>query len=164
MTINLKYLLLIIAGLFLWLTGIFLIPVLASAGPAWVRQLANWGYFFYHPVCHQIADRSFAINGFPMAVCIRCLAVYMAGFFLCLGVLRTRRISPLSLPVYLLLLFPAISDFIMEKIMPYQGLPWLRFVTGFFMGVALFHLILLSVGTPASHTKNLYRTNSFSTQ
>lgn len=43
-------------------------------------------YEFFAPVCHQIAERSFHLDGHPLAVCHRCFGFYV-GFTLGLAVL-----------------------------------------------------------------------------
>lgn len=60
----------------LWCAGFILVPLLESlrVDVTFVRQ-------FYGTVCHQIEARSHIVAGFPMAVCIRCSAIYF-GFFL----------------------------------------------------------------------------------
>ena len=150
--INGKLLAFLTAALFLWLMGILFTPLMAAANISWMQQMADIGYFFYDPLCHQIPDRSFGINGFSLAVCVRCFSVYLAGFFLFLSMFRTRVVRLWSLPVYLLLVLPALADFILEKIFIYQNLTFIRFITGFLMGIALFHLLLVSFTTP-----NIYR-------
>lgn len=42
----------------------------------WYMQ---WQHQAFSALCHQISERSFWINGQPMAVCSRCLGIY-AGF------------------------------------------------------------------------------------
>lgn len=42
----------------------------------WVEQ---WQHRLFRGLCHQIPDRSFWINGQPMAVCSRCAGIY-GGF------------------------------------------------------------------------------------
>lgn len=64
------------AGAGLWLAAAFVAPFGRSRGWAGASLL----YAFFHPVCHQIAERSFACFGHPVAVCHRCLGLY-AGFF-----------------------------------------------------------------------------------
>lgn len=58
----------------LWCAGFVLAPVLEQAGTdvSLVRS-------FYGKVCHQIEPRSFLISGKPLAVCVRCSAIYL-GF------------------------------------------------------------------------------------
>ena len=36
-------------------------------------------HHFAAAICHQRADRSFAFGGHPLAVCARCLALYLSG-------------------------------------------------------------------------------------
>jgi uncharacterized membrane protein len=162
LTIHMKHLVSITLGLFVWLAGIVLTPVMVSSGIPWLTKLGNWGYFFFDPVCHQISSRSFIFSGYPMAVCVRCFSVYLAGFFLCLILFRRRKIRLLPLSVYVLLLVPALSDFILEKIIRYPGLSMMRFATGFLMGLALFHLMLVSMATGDSEPKSMSRTGLIS--
>ncbi len=54
------------------------------AAPYLRGRNSPWGGFFYlifAPVCHQIAARSFSLAGHPLAVCARCLGIYLG--FLC---------------------------------------------------------------------------------
>jgi uncharacterized membrane protein len=69
------------ASSLLWLGGILLAPYLASRSSPW----ADLAYFFYRPVCHQIADRSLVGFGQPLAVCARCTGIYL-GFLVGLGI------------------------------------------------------------------------------
>ena len=48
-------------------------------------EVASFIYLAYTKVCHQIADRSFHIHGYPLAVCSRCFGIY-AGYVLGLAV------------------------------------------------------------------------------
>lgn len=41
----------------------------------------QWQHLSFNSLCHQMADRSFWINGQPMAVCSRCIGIY-GGFAL----------------------------------------------------------------------------------
>jgi len=52
-------------------------PLVASGG----FQCAAVLYAIFSPHCHQISDRCFHLDGHPLAVCARCLGVYL-GFFL----------------------------------------------------------------------------------
>lgn len=49
---------------------------LFSQSSPWPMQ---WQHRTFYGLCHQIADRSFWINGQPMAVCSRCIGIY-SGF------------------------------------------------------------------------------------
>ncbi len=50
-------------------------PLIESAGGE--NTAASFIYLAYTIVCHQIADRSFHIEGYPLAVCSRCFGIYV---------------------------------------------------------------------------------------
>lgn len=56
---------------------VFAPPFLAAAGWPYA-ELLRW---LAHPVCHQLAERSFHFLAAPMAVCQRCTGIYV-GFAL----------------------------------------------------------------------------------
>jgi uncharacterized membrane protein len=66
----------ILVGAFLWCGALVLPPLLLASG--WYVS-AGALYQFFQPICHQLPDRSFSIAGYPLAVCIRCSAIYF-GF------------------------------------------------------------------------------------
>jgi uncharacterized membrane protein len=67
----------ILLGTIAWCAALFLAPILSASGPA-LRGTAVFLYSFFHPVCHQLDDRSFHVFGHPLAVCARCSAIYLA--------------------------------------------------------------------------------------
>ena len=68
----------ILTGAALWCGLIALAPVLASnSGPA--QDVSGFIYSFFHRICHQLDERSLHLDGHPLAVCARCLAIYV-GF------------------------------------------------------------------------------------
>src|SRR5699024_9330561 len=59
-----------------------LLVLIALGGGLWGQQspwFLQWQHKLFHGLCHQIPERSFWINGQPMAVCSRCFGIY-AGF------------------------------------------------------------------------------------
>ena len=132
-------------GLLVWLAGIIFTPVLAAVGHPFSHKLAAFAYFFYQPVCHQIPGRSFWVGDFTMAVCIRCFFFYFGGFCTLLFFMFRKKISWWKMSTYFLLMVPAVLDFLLEKLALYTNFNGLRFFTGLIFGIALFHLLILSV-------------------
>ncbi len=62
-------------GTLLWLAAIWAAPLLRARG---FRGAALF-YAAFAPVCHQRPERSFFASGYPLAVCGRCLGIYL-GF------------------------------------------------------------------------------------
>jgi uncharacterized membrane protein len=69
--------------LYLLVLGSISVVVIAALGGGLFNQQSPWQLQWQHQVfsdfCHQTADRSFWLNGQPMAVCSRCIGIY-AGF------------------------------------------------------------------------------------
>ena len=149
-----KWLTLICIVLLFWIMGIIITPLLAGSGSLQEKRMASFMYFFYKPVCHQMVDRSFEINGYIFAVCVRCFGFYLGGLFISLLYWFKRDIFVWKLSYYIMLIIPAIIDFICEKIDLYTNLESLRFITGLLLGIAVFQLLLASLLTES------YRQNS----
>ena len=142
-----KWLMVICLVFFFWIMGIIITPLLASSGSLQEKRIASFMYFFYKPVCHQMADRSLGINGHMFAVCVRCFGFYLGGLFISLIYWFKSDISMWKLSYYILLIMPATIDFIFEKIDLYTNLESLRFITGLLLGIAVFQLLLVSLLT-----------------
>ena len=61
-------------------------PLLVSLGAAWTAlviaaPLLGWPalYAAAHLVCHQLPDRTFHVSAGPLAVCARCLGLYLGA-------------------------------------------------------------------------------------
>lgn len=144
-----KVALIIIFGLGAWIAGIIITPLLAaSQGILW-QKMASFMYFFYQPVCHQLADRSFFLDGFTMTVCVRCFCFYLGGLLLSGIYLFKNNIQMWKLSNYGLLITPAVLDFLLEKFYLYSNITGLRLLTGLLLGLAIFHLLLVSLTTTA---------------
>ncbi|MBP8976073.1 MAG: DUF2085 domain-containing protein [Bacteroidetes bacterium] len=78
-------------GALAWCTGIIAAPFFESHG---FHTLASILYELYGKICHQHSDSSLYFWGQPLAVCIRCTAIYWSFCFGC-GILLF--ISHLSL-------------------------------------------------------------------
>ena len=66
-----------LVGIASLLALIVLAPFFASRGFKMVGLI----YSVFSPICHQIPSRCFVLFGYPMAVCSRCLGIYL-GFFI----------------------------------------------------------------------------------
>ena len=122
-----------------WIGLIFLAPY---------ARLAEWGgssliYQFFHQICHQIPERSFAWDGAPLAVCHRCLGIYLgfAAGLLAAGRL-TRLVRALLERPRLLLLFclPLAIDVL---VLPNTW--WTRFLTGWIAGLPVSVFVQLAL-------------------
>jgi len=119
-TVRTRRLLYVVAGAAtLFLIGTVAAPWLASRGNPWGPVVAS----FYAPLCHQIAERSFAVLDGHQAICTRCVGLYLGGvvgllagaLFLAAG---GRRPRPRWLAIALA---PTVADWILPQI----GLPGL---------------------------------------
>jgi len=72
---------LLLAGSGLWILLIFAAPGILSENRAVGRAI----YLFFSSVCHQRPERCFLFLGEPLAVCARCLGLYLGFFFGLLG-------------------------------------------------------------------------------
>lgn len=143
--INKKIILSLIFGLLIWITGIILTPLLASDGSSLGQKFSEFMYFFYQPVCHQISDRSFGLDGYTLAVCVRCFSFYLGGLLIISFYLFKDRINMWKMTSYILFILPAFSDFFLEKMDFYSNISELRLLTGLLLGIAMFHLFLASL-------------------
>lgn len=99
----------------------------------------QWQHNFFGDLCHQIADRSFWLNGQPMAVCSRCLGIY-SGLFIGLLVLpillkinETTAEWPAKKIAVLMLIFN-IFDIIGSSFGLWQNTLISRFTLGYMLG------------------------------
>jgi uncharacterized membrane protein len=124
----------IVAGL---LVGMIL---LAPAGRA-----HGWGvlslvlYQAFKPVCHQIAERSFHLEGFPLAVCARCTGLYaglLAGL-LAYPLLRSLKRTDVPRREWVIAAaLPTTVDFALGFFGLWENTHWSRFLTALVLGGA----------------------------
>lgn len=106
-----------------WLMLIFAAPLLYVAESA----ASIWLYRFFDPVCHQIADRSFAIMEVSLPVCARCLGLYVGfwvGLLLLPGARFLTRLLERQPRLILLFSLPLIIDLVT------YNTHWTRFASG----------------------------------
>jgi uncharacterized membrane protein len=98
-----------LAGACVWLGAVFFAPWLRSRASPW----AGLVYALFSPVCHQVSSRSFFILGYPLAVCARCLGIYVGflGGVVCYPALRGFRRLALPRPrTFIVLSLPIVID------------------------------------------------------
>ncbi len=136
----------VVTGLALiWTIGVVIVPWLSAHDSI----LGSWLRLIYRPGCHQMPDRCLDLGFGPMAVCARCMGLYVGG---CLGLIGTTVFNRSFRPRpiwFLIVAIPTIVDFVSGKI----GLPsfgnWLRFsvavplglMAGLYLGDALIEIV-----------------------
>jgi uncharacterized membrane protein len=78
---------------------------------------------------------------------LRCFSFYLGGLFITLACLFKGKIRLWPLTTYILMAAPAFLDFVLEKFNLYTNIDLLRLVTGLLLGIAVFHLLLVSFST-----------------
>src|SRR5262245_54969163 len=105
----LRHWLLFANGLALVYAGLpWLSPLARAAG---YERIGQFLFLLYRPLCHQLPERSFYVEGYQVAYCHRCTALYTS--ILAAGLLFSavrRRINPASLRIAGLLLLPMLLD------------------------------------------------------
>jgi uncharacterized membrane protein len=123
-------------GILAWLGAIVLAPYLKSRG----IPLAGFLYFCFSTVCHQIPGRSLSAFGYPMAVCARCLGVYI-GFLVGMALYPVLRgFSKVRLPkmkIFLTVSLPIVADTAGNLLGLWATANLLRLATGILWGTIL---------------------------
>jgi uncharacterized membrane protein len=136
---------LMLAGIVVWLSAIFLAPYLRNIGSAPAPYL----YGCFAPFCHQIAERSFRLFGQPLAVCARCIGIY-AGFLAGAAAYpRIRGFSRLRLPdtrLFLALSVPIAADAAGHVLRLWSLGNAPRFLTGLAWGTILPFYFMTGIG------------------
>jgi uncharacterized membrane protein len=130
---------LVVAGAGLWSGAVFLAPYARSRGWAAAPLL----YAFFEPICHQLPERSFACFGHPLAVCHRCLGLYLGGSS---GLVAWPSLPRLARPLLdrprwvLAFFIPLLADVALGA-----NTPASRFATGLVAGLPVALLLLAAV-------------------
>jgi uncharacterized membrane protein len=125
-----------------FVSGIFLAPLMASAGVPGGGLVAS----LYAPLCHQSVDRSLALGTLTLSVCARCSGLYLgalAGLLLAVWLLPGT-VRPLRKSLFFVATLPTLLD----ALLPWVGLPSLsnmpRFVLALPAGLVI--ALFLAVG------------------
>lgn len=104
-------------------------------------------HYLFAPVCHQESERCFVVNGLPVAVCVRCVAIYAGlavGGLLYLQFRYTLRSSFVLLSSAVIL---NLLDYFLESLGFYENLFAIRILVGFLLGLSIANFVLV-------HSKN----------
>jgi len=121
----------------------FAAPLLLS------RPFPTAAFFTYLPfsfICHQIPERSFTFMHHPLAVCHRCLGIYL-GFFL--GTMLSSFLFRIPRGLWRSCVLSASSFMALDALLPFTGIWsgfWLcRFLTGLVFGVAAAPFVVIGL-------------------
>ncbi len=116
--------------------AIFLAPYLKYISSKWHIYL----YSFFAPLCHQIPSRCFFIFGHPLAVCARCLGIYL-GFLIGLLICPLwRSLFLLTLPgkkIFVAFSLPVLIDVLGNFLHFWESSKLIRCSLGFIWGILL---------------------------
>lgn len=144
----------VLAGLAaVFLAGTLGAPWLASRWPLGGSILR----LLYRPLCHQIPQRCLDLGAGPLAVCARCLGLYLGGFAGLSAALVTRRAWRPTATALLIVAAPSVLDLALGL----AGLPSLpnvpRLLIALPLGVSLGSALACAAGdvfTPPSPATN----------
>lgn len=126
----------LLTALIIWNIGIFS-PCFFGKDNLLAHHLLK---FIYSPVCHQIAERSFACNHLQFMVCARCTGIYFGSMIAALF-----NLLPVSISISKRFLFysaiPMIFDVLMLNFGIYQYNKFFAFMTGNIFGASVFIFI-----------------------
>ena len=123
---------------------------LAIAAPILLSNSSNTAasfiYLLFSRICHQIPERSFQLFGHPMAVCHRCLGIYIGLF---LGSLIKNRFFHRSPQIRRVWIMAAVAPMLLDFCLSFSGL-WhsagiIRFSTGLVFGSLISSLLVRGV-------------------
>lgn len=114
---------LLLSGTVIWILLIMAAPFASVE----THQTGEYIYIFFSGICHQEADRCFQYRGMPLAVCARCLGLYLGFVFGLFGSIlltpfkRTLLAHPRLLIIFVL---PMLADLVLPNN------HWSRLLTG----------------------------------
>jgi len=103
---------------------------------------------FFSIVCHQDPTRSFWIAGAPVAVCVRCLGIYLGAAMGSTGILGERISRARWVQIFLATAALNAADVAAEFAGLHGNLPAMRFALGLVIGFAAGALVLSSISEP----------------
>jgi uncharacterized membrane protein len=122
--------------------GVVGAPYLLSHGHVWAALIT---YQAFSHVCHQMAERSFFFDGYPLAVCARCLGLYVGFAVAVTGYPLFRSLSKARTPARIWLFAgasPTIIDFSLGFFGIWSNTHSSRFLTGVICGAVSAFFVL----------------------
>jgi uncharacterized membrane protein len=113
-----------------------LAPVLRARGSVLLSQFIYQGF---STACHQIPERSFNVEGFPLAVCARCFGLYAGAAFGVFAYPLLRSLSRTDAPGRAWLMWAALPtsvDFALGVLGIWENTHLSRFLTALLLGAA----------------------------
>jgi len=129
----------ILIGTSIWCLAIVLAPVCMTL-PAPFASGGAVVYSVFHPICHQIPDRSLVVAGHPLAVCLRCSAIYFAFLAATLLYPLVRDLRRPVIPprwILVLALLPMVLDAVPGMVGLHDITVTTRLLTGAIFGVVV---------------------------
>jgi uncharacterized membrane protein len=137
-----KFYVFLLAAAVIWLSLIVGAPLLARTS---MKQTSLFLYFSFAPFCHQLAERSFMLGGYPLAVCSRCFGIYcglLAGFLI-FPLMRRFNFHKVIDRRYLIAgCIPMALDVSFMIFHVYHSNKWTRFFSGMCFGIILAFYVL----------------------
>ncbi len=134
----------ILLGTVAWCSAIVLAPLFAAEGGMFALP-AEFVYRMFHPICHQLRERSFTLLDQPFAACVRCSTIYFAFLAGTLLYPIFRKMDRPVMPSRLFLLaaaLPMLVDAFPLDTGLYEVTHFTRMVTGGLFGLVLPFFIL----------------------
>jgi uncharacterized membrane protein len=137
---------------------IFVAPLAAAAGH---NGLAFAIYYAFAPLCHQLPERSYFIDGHKFAVCSRCTGIYAGFAFTLLVYPLVRSLRSVATPprnLLILATLPLAIDFSLTFFGIWENTHTSRLLTGALLGsVAVFYvmpgIVDISLRAVTKHTQ-----------
>lgn len=142
----------VFTGSMIWITLILIAPYLRGSHPSFSAVI----YASFSPVCHQVPSRCFYLAGVPLAVCSRCLGIYVGFFLGTLTYPKVRGFSTSSLPkiqTFFLLSGPIVLDTTGNFWGLWNTPAWFRFIFGVIWGILLPYYFITGLSELFIHLK-----------
>lgn len=129
---------------FIWLSLVFLAPLFITLGGVF-EKISPYIYIFFSKVCHQNEDRSFHLFTHMLAVCSRCVWIYI-GLFIGTSFYPLKyKLNNTEIPSLLYLFVASVIlliDVMLDSIGIFENTFLSRSVIGFIIGFVLpFYII-----------------------